>query len=417
MRGKRLLILGGAFQHCKLVRAAQELGVYTVVTDYLHDSPAKKLSDKSYQIDIKDINALVQLCREEHIDGIISTHLDPCQRPYQQICDRLGLPCYGTDEQFCKMTDKRRFKQLCSENGVDVVPGYTAKEVENDTYAYPVLVKPTDSRGSRGQTVCNQKSELPSAIALARKESPSDGFLIEKYMRRAHEIQVTYFFIDGEPYLIRTTDSYCGSTESHMEKVVTRSISPSRYTSLYLSAAHTNVVKMLRNLGVRWGPAFMQAFEDHGRFYFFDPGLRFPGVDYELTYQKVYGIDLMKFMVQLALTGNCHGLELPVDSHCLAGKQSAVLFPLLRAGIVGSIIGEEQITDDPHVISYQPRCHVGDKVEWTYDVNHRLGEIQVLGSDLEDLENAVSRIKKILQVRDSTGRNMLMYSADKPMLL
>lgn len=44
IKGKKLLILAGAEAHSKVVQAAQELGVYTIVTDYLpvKDAPAKK---------------------------------------------------------------------------------------------------------------------------------------------------------------------------------------------------------------------------------------------------------------------------------------------------------------------------------------------------------------------------------------
>ena len=40
---KKLLIIGGAFQHCKLVEAAHEMGVIVYVVDYLpvDEAPAK----------------------------------------------------------------------------------------------------------------------------------------------------------------------------------------------------------------------------------------------------------------------------------------------------------------------------------------------------------------------------------------
>ena len=41
LSGKKLLILAGTDLHCKVVRAAKEMGIYTVVTDYITDSPAK----------------------------------------------------------------------------------------------------------------------------------------------------------------------------------------------------------------------------------------------------------------------------------------------------------------------------------------------------------------------------------------
>ena len=48
LKGKKLLILAGAGVHNKVVRAAKEMGIYTIVTDYLPDSPAKELADESW---------------------------------------------------------------------------------------------------------------------------------------------------------------------------------------------------------------------------------------------------------------------------------------------------------------------------------------------------------------------------------
>ena len=51
---KKLLILGGANVHVKVVKAAHEMGIETIVVDYLDpiDSPAKLESDFNYKIDI-----------------------------------------------------------------------------------------------------------------------------------------------------------------------------------------------------------------------------------------------------------------------------------------------------------------------------------------------------------------------------
>lgn len=39
-KDKKLLVLGGAFQHSKVVDEAKKLGIYTIVTDNLEPSDA-----------------------------------------------------------------------------------------------------------------------------------------------------------------------------------------------------------------------------------------------------------------------------------------------------------------------------------------------------------------------------------------
>ena len=119
---QKLLILGGTAQQIKLVEAAKKMGVYTIVTDYLIDSPAKKVADESWMLNIKDVDQIVERCKQDQVNGVICGYIDPCQRPYQQICEALDLPCYGTKDQFFYMTDKHAFKKMCVENSVDVIP-------------------------------------------------------------------------------------------------------------------------------------------------------------------------------------------------------------------------------------------------------------------------------------------------------
>ena len=44
--GKRLLILGGAAQSTKIVTAANEMGIYTIVMDINENAPARKHADE-----------------------------------------------------------------------------------------------------------------------------------------------------------------------------------------------------------------------------------------------------------------------------------------------------------------------------------------------------------------------------------
>lgn len=407
---KKLLILAGASVHAKLVNAAREMGVYTIVTDNVPGSFSKKIADKAYDVDIYDMDGLKEICEKEEVDGVISCYIDPCQRPYNQLCDELGYYCYGNNHQFFQMTDKHAFKQMCIDNDVDVIPEYTLDNLDN--VEYPVFVKPVDSRGSRGQSVCYTREELNTAIEFAKAESSNDDIIIEKYMKGAHEFQVTYFFKNGEAYLLRTTDSYCGSEEKHLEKVVACAVSPSRFTDIYLETAHPKVVKMFKNLGLKNGPVFMQGFEDNGVFRFFDPGLRFPGVDYDLVYKKVFDVDIMKAMIMLALSGNCSEVSIPKDGVYIQGMRAAVLFPTIKSGNITTKEGEKQIENMPEVVSYLPRWNIGDCVPWSFNVNQRSAEIDIVCKNTEELKETIKRIQDSLKIYNDDGEEMTYETFD-----
>ena len=65
--GKKLLVLGGAFQHSKVVEEAKRLGIYTIVTDNLapSDAPAKQIADEYWMLNIYDVDGIVKKCKEE----------------------------------------------------------------------------------------------------------------------------------------------------------------------------------------------------------------------------------------------------------------------------------------------------------------------------------------------------------------
>ncbi len=414
--GKRLLILGGAHMHVKLIKAAHDLGAYVIVTDYLKDSPAKRIADKAYQINITDIDAIVEMCKKEHIDGVLSAYIDPCQRPYFKVCEALGLPCFGTWEQFFTLTDKHAFKDFCVENGVDIVPEYKEEQFlgskEDPSIIYPVFVKPVDSRGSRGQSVCYNKNEVIKAIEFAKKESSNGDVLIERYMKNHSEFQVTYFFIDGVPHLLRTADRHVGPQELKLEKVSVCTLSPSIHTNNYLNNAHEKVAKMFVNLGIKNGPVFMQGFVDGDKFRFFDPGLRFPGGEYENIFLEVFGISIMEAIVEFALTGKMPKIQLPADSVLIKGKRIALLFPTIRGGKITKIIGKDTILQKKGIISMQQRHYEGEVVPYCYDVNQRFSEIDLVAQDTLDLRAKIQFIYDNLLVMDEHNEDMMFGKID-----
>lgn len=415
LNGKRLLILGGAFQHIKLVKAAKELGVFTVVTDYLKDSPAKDIADKSCNIDIKDISALAELCKEEKIDGILHGYIDPCQRPYNQLCDLLHYHCFGTRDQYYKLTDKRAFKKLCSESGVDTIEEYTIEDfnIPNNNIKYPVFVKPVDSRGSRGMTICYSPKDVGCAIDFAKKESSNGDVIIERYLGGHDEFQVTYFFINGEGYLLRTADRHLGDKNLKLDKVGICTVSPSQYTDMYLAnGIHDKVVRMFKKLGIQNGPVFMQGFVDGDTVRFFDPGLRFPGGDYENLYKDIFGIDLMMQMVRFALTGKFSIKELPLDSVRLKNKRIALLFPTVRPGKINSVEGVDLIMNSGVAKTVFPKYQKGDTVPAAYNVNQRFAEIDIIGDNAADLCEKIRFVQQHLVVEDENHVNMIFGEVD-----
>lgn len=408
LKGKKLLILAGAAVHCKVVEAAKKLGVYTIVTDYLDTSPAKEIADEKWMLNIVDVDTIVEKCRQEKVDGVLNFCIDPAQRPYQQICEKLNLPCYGNAEQFHIMTDKPSFKDFCQKNGVDVIPAYTVEDIKKGKCEYPVFIKPTDSRGSRGQAVCYTKEDAIVAIEIASKESSDSGVVIEKFMYGKQDFSMTYFVCNGTPYLIRTCDRYLGTVEDKLNKQCICCVAPSKYSKLYIERVHQHIVKFIKELGIKNGPVFMQGFVDGETVRFYDPGLRFPGGEYEKLLKDATGVDLMTSLVEFSLTGKITPPDnIDDDLYSLNGHYTIQLPITARPGKITVFDGMDEIRKNKNVITAFKRYDVGETVPQTGDVRQRICEIAMVIDKEDSVQKNVEWVKSKLSVLDNTGKNML----------
>ncbi len=196
---KKLLLLGGDNLTKDIVKAAQELGVYVIVTDWydIERSPAKAIANEYWNVSIEDYGALTQKVKENHVDGILTGFTDSYLLPYQRLCELTGLPCYGTREQFDLFTNKDKYKQLCRKFNVPTIEAY---DLDSPNINYPVMVKPVDGSGSRGIKICHNLQELQNAVIHSKESSRQGKVIIERYMD-CPEATLFWLFADGKYYL------------------------------------------------------------------------------------------------------------------------------------------------------------------------------------------------------------------------
>ena len=412
-QGKKLLVLAGNNVHEKVVKAAKSLGVYTIVTDYLppENSPAKLIADEYWMLSTGDIDAVVEKCREEKVDGVLSFCIDTVQFHYQAICEKLGVPCYGTKTQFEIMTNKRLFKDFCKTHGVGVIPEYSLEDIEKDSVTYPVLIKPTDSRGSRGQTICYAKEEIASAIAFAKKESKDGGFLIERYMQGQgiQDMSFAYIVIGGTPFLLKIGDRYLGAKEDGLDKQQMATVLPSHYAEEYRMSIEPNVIRMIKSLGMQFGPIFMQGFYEKGQVYMYDPGLRFPGSDFDVVLKEATGFDSMTSFVKFALSGDVNSVQgNPNAVYDYGGNCCLIMSVSVRPGTIRIISGMDEIEKYSGVFSASLWHHEGETICATGDVRQRVAEFCCLLPDKDAVVAFIAFVYNTLRIEDEYGNDMIV---------
>lgn len=418
-KGKKLLILAGQGVHCKVVEAAKEMGVYTIVADNLENSPAKLIADEKVMISILDVDSLIDFCKREKVDGVMNYCNDLASKVQYRIGEALGLPCIGNAEQVLKLTDKKVFKQLCMENGLDTIESFSENEVLSGFVKFPILVKPTDSRGSRGISVCKNLDDFKQAVSTAQKESLTGQFLIERYMVGKQDFTVSYLVTNGEPYIVRTGDRYFGNKEDGLQNQCNFCVSPSHYTEFFLQKLDSKFRRLIKTIGIQNGPVFVQGFIDDGTIRFYDPGIRFPGSEYDRVLAKATGVNLIKKMIAFALENKIsEDFGELQDSYKLCNKCSLQIMVDSRPGVIGKISGIETIKNLPEVVHIEQKAKVGDKIPCSGDVRQRIFEIILMTDNShEKICEAVNKVKSLLVVEDEKGNNMLVSFFDTKKLI
>lgn len=412
LAGKKLLILGGSNLHCELVNTARKLGVETYVTDYypIEKSPAKRIADHAWDLNVTDVDAIAERCREEKIDGVINMYYDSCQRPYQAICERLGLPCFGTREQYEIFTDKKRFLETCVKYGMDIIPQYREEDFafDNPAIEYPVYVKPADSRGSRGQSICRCYAEVEPAIEKARCESRNGRVVIERFMENALDMQLSCFMIDGKLYIEMLADKYNGSIEENFFSDCICGIAPSQRHNSLPTDVYGKIERMLRELGIRNAPIFLQGFLDKDKFRVYDPALRLPGSFYEKLLRNKTGVDVYEATVTFALTGRFPDSLRRLESFYNIKEWFGIgLFIYLRPGTITKIIGMDLLRERKDMAAMEQHFAEGDRIGgWTYDYTQCFCALVLVKRHTENAGATIREIYETLQVLDDNGEDM-----------
>lgn len=190
MKQKKIMLLGGLRYLLPVIDAAHKLGYYVITCDYIPDNIAHKFSDEYVNVSIIDKDAVLAVARERQIDGIMSFAVDPGVVTAAYVQEKMNLPAFGPYESVCILQNKDRFRDFLSKHGFNVplAKGFSSVQdamSEKYWYPWPVIVKPTDSAGSKGVTRVDRLDDLEDALRTAFDHSLSGRVIVEEFIEKA----------------------------------------------------------------------------------------------------------------------------------------------------------------------------------------------------------------------------------------
>lgn len=408
VKGKKLLILGGDAISKDIVNMAHTMGVYVIVTDWYDTlrSPAKLIADEYWNESIMDYDKICTLIKDNSVNGIITGFTDSYLLPYQHLCELTGLPCYATKEVFETTMDKAKFKQLCRDNGVPVIPEYKMETFEPSVIneKNKIIIKPVDNSGSRGVILCESPEEYSKCLEYALSYSAKKQVVIEKFMEM-DSLSVSYTIQDGVLSLSTTDDRYIYKAASG-GSVTQCSLYPSKYTDAYIEKMDMAVRKMFEKAGVKNGLLSLQFFTDGNDYYAMEMGHRLTGGQHYTYTQLENGISALEQLIHFAITGKMADYAIIEKDNARFAHTYCHLYILGKEAVISRFDGLDYIKQLPEVMHLSQLKKEGDKIGADGTAAQKVIGLHLKVDNVNHLKNVLKDIERNFHIYDEAGNDL-----------
>lgn len=372
---KKLLILGGSRYILPVIEAAHKLGAYVITADYLPDNIAHKYSDHYENISVIEKKKVLEYAQKEQIDGISAFACDAAVVTAAYVADRMGLPSPGPLKSVEILQNKGLFRDFLWENGFRVpfsgtYESFEEAAAEQEKFRLPVIVKPTDSCGSKGVTRVDSWDELREAVEIAVDRSFESKCIVEEFItKKGFSSDCEAFSVNGDlrvmTYNAQWFDSEAVNPYTPAGYSWPSSISPEHQAELT-----KEIQRLLRLLSMGTSIYNIETRESvDGNAYIMEVSPRGGGNRLAECVRYAAGIDMIENHVRASL-----GLELiPMPEYRLNGNWMEVILHSQKSGIFKSLQLKDEIRK--YVVEEDLWIKAGDHVEVFSGANQTIGTL------------------------------------------
>lgn len=403
MKQKKILLLGGSAQQVVAIKTAKELGYYTVLCDYLPDNPGQYVADKYYNASTTDVEAVYRIAKNEEVEGILAYASDPAALPAAIVAERLGLPT-NPAKSVEILGLKYPWRQFLQKNGfacpknLSFHPDTPIEEIEANAkeFTFPLVVKPTDSSGSKGVTMLECWEGLEKAIAWADSYSRNKVLLIEEYIQRGFPSVVggDIFVWDGKVVLYGEMECLRDTLRSPLIPIGKKK--PLCASNKQKANIYAELQRIITALNIRFGELNIEMILDkNDQVHFLELGPRAGGNMIPIQLGDAFGIDLVKANVQAAMGERPDFLDQPVKA-----KDGCFMHYVLHSYEAGTFKGVEI---DERISKYVYRQVLykkeGDPVEVFDGAGKALGILFLHFDTVEQMNCFCERHNELIKIK------------------
>lgn len=396
---KKLLLLGGLRYLIPVIKSAHEQGYYVITCDYLPNNIAHQYSDEYINANITDKEAILKIAMDKQIDGIMSFAVDPGVLTASYVAEKMGLPgCPYKSVQI--LQNKVLFRKYLSENGFNVPKAkgfetYLEALKEIESFNFPIIIKPTDSAGSKGVSRVDHVKDLKDAFDFAFQNAILDKrVIIEEFIVQSG------FSSDCDCFSIDNDLKYVSFSNQYFDPKAENPYTPSAYSwPSFIDAKHQEelvselrrLVKLL-NLGTSIYNIETRVGTD-GKPYIMEVSPRGGGNRLSEMLRYATGVDLIKMAVKSAIGEENDQLSMPVYN----GFWAEIILHSDRDGIFDEVKINNELFDK-NIVEIDLWVKKGDKVNAFRGANDAIGTVVVRFDTEKNLSSFIKFLYKHITV-------------------
>ena len=397
---QKILLLGGSAQQVIAIETARRMGYYTVLCDYLPDNPGQYVADRYYNVSTTDVEAVYEVARNEGVSGILAYASDPAALPAAIVAERLGLPT-NPSKSVEILGVKHLWRNFLQNNGFacpgnfTIHPDTPLEEIMSkmQSLRFPVVIKPTDSSGSKGVTVLENLREIEKAIDIADFYSRNKVLIVEEFISNAFHSVIGGDIFVQDGHIVLFGEMSCIRDDAWGGLIPIGERRPSGLSRRQMNKLHAELQRLVAMLDISFGELNIEVLLDSkDDVHFLELGPRAGGNMIPIQLSDAFGVDLVKANISAAM-GCTPELELDEQAGCYF---TYVLHSHSDGVFKGVEFSEEIAGNVYRKVLYKK---YGDRVEAFDGAGKAIG-IVFMHSDTEHEMNRVcSRLDELIKVK------------------
>lgn len=384
---KKIMILGAGIYQVPLIKTAKQLGIYTIVVSIPGKYPGFEFADKVYYENTTDYEKILEIAKDEQIDGIVTAGTDVAVITIGKVCDELGLSGLSFDAAQIA-ANKLLMKTKYEEHGVRTakfreIPLNAADVSERvSELSFPLIFKSVDSSGSRGIVRVDSEAEFDDAIKNVKENTRSDYYIVEEFIE-GEEFGAQAFVYRGEVAFILPHGDYVFHGDTG---VPIGHFAPYDLDASVIADAREQLTAAIHAMGLDNCAINADFILKDNKTYVLEIGGRSGATCLAELVSIYYGFDYYEKILRCAL-----GEDITFECTCAVPNASMLLMSD-KDGVIESQTNSNP--ENPDIFDIQFDYVPGDSVHKFHVGPHRIGHVITKGNTLDA---AVETLHKALE--------------------